>query len=254
MAILSAYYSTKGTTRPTNQDALIIRSADTDGGPLVMAAVCDGMGGRARGELASATAVRLLSEFENDLPPLLRKGYAFPALRGSIEAVIRRISLTLENYSENHGIKLGTTLTMLLLYAGHCVTANVGDSRIYAVGNDVRQLTRDHSVVQRGIDIGAIDPKEAWVDNRRNILYQCLGESEGLEPDILEQRVSPSDIFLLCSDGLWHYLDLETARQELCACLPGHGDGMQAKLSELAHRVMEQGETDNITAVAVGLV
>ena len=168
---------------------MIIRSAETDGGPLVMAAVCDGMGGRARGELASTTAVHVLSEwFENDLPQLLRQEYSFPALRGSVEMIIRRISLMLENYSDNRGIKLGTTLTMLLLYAGRCVTANVGDARIYAVGNEVRQLTQDHSAVQRGIDIDAIDPQEAWVDNRRNILYQCLGESDGLEPDILEQR------------------------------------------------------------------
>ena len=170
---------------------LIIPSTETDSGPLVMAAVFGGMGGSARRELASVTAVHVLSESFGICRSFCGRdmGYAFLALRGSIEAVIRRINLMLESYSEDHGIKLGTNLTMLLLYVGHCVTANVGDSRIYAVGDEVWQLTRDHSVVQRGIDIGAIDLQAAWVDNRRNILYQCLGESEDLELDILEQLV-----------------------------------------------------------------
>lgn len=255
MPVLSAYYSDRGTTRATNQDALIIRTAETNRGSLVMAAVCDGMGGRARGELASATAVHMLSEwFEDRLPLLLQEGFVFLALREAIEMIIREISLALENYSKYHDVELGSTLTMLLLYDGHCVTANVGDSRIYAIGKSVRQLTRDHSVVQRDVDSGAISTDDAKADKRRSVLYQCLGETSDLVPDILEQSVSSSDILLLCSDGFWHHLDWETAKEELCSCISEHDGVMGNKLAELAKRAMVKGETDNITAVAVRLV
>ena len=219
-----------------------------------MAAVCDGMGGRARGELASSTAVQELSEwFDDRLPLLFADGYDIVSLRAGIEFVIRRISSFIENYGQRHDVQIGTTLTMLILYDGHCVTANVGDSRAYAVGTTAFQMTKDHSVVQRDIDSGLLCPEAAETDKRRNILTQCLGETSSLSPDIVEQNVGLDVHFLLCSDGFRHKLPLQEMREVISECTDENGARLEKVLSVLAQRVMDRGETDNITAVCVRL-
>lgn len=252
MKVLLAHYSDRGTRRAVNEDALVIRTADTVRGVLVMAAVCDGMGGRSRGELASATAVTELSGwFEERLPLLLRDGYDFAVLRAGIEFIIRRISSLLENYGRQNNVTIGSTLTMLLLYNGHCVTANVGDSRIYALGGGARQLTRDHTLVQQEIDRGLLQPSQAETDKRRNVLTQCLGETASLAPDIIEQDVPPGTVFLLCSDGFRHCLAPQEMEEKLSAAAEVGSKALEDALSALARCAMARGETDNITAAAV---
>ena len=176
-------------------------------------------------------------------------------LRRGIELVLRRISTLLENHAARHRQDMGTTLTMLLLYDGHCVTANVGDSRIYEISRaDIRQLTKDHTLVQREADSGLLTPEQAETDRRRNILYQCLGETLGLAPDILEQDVRPDSVFLLCSDGFRHQLPPREMREALWKAAGKRRGGMEHALSTLARRAMDRGETDNITAVAVRMI
>lgn len=251
MRIQLAYYTDKGAKKPNNEDALVIRTADTAQGPLVLAAVCDGVGGMDRGELASAMAVRSLSEwFDEKLPMFLCGGYDFGMLRSGLEFELRRISRALEERCGGAG-SMGTTVTMLVWFGERCITANVGDSRTYEVGGTLCQLTKDHSLVQREIDLGALLPEEAEKDSRRNVLLQCLGRTSKLDPDIREWPVPDGALYLLCSDGFRHELQPEEISAELRACAPQGEEAMYNALGSLARRCIERGETDNITAVAV---
>lgn len=252
MRARTGYFTDKGTVKQVNEDSLLVRTADTVNGPLVLAAVCDGMGGLACGELASATVVRAFSAwFDDELPLLLDGGYDFVAIRSGIEYEIYRVSKVLEDYARGNGIRMGTTLTMALLYAGRCVTANVGDSRVYEFTDGLRQLTEDHSLVQRAIQTGLLRPEDAERDDRRNILTQCLGEPTNLAPDIREWETTPGTVYLLCSDGFRHELSPEELRSQVLAGTVGDDGAMSRVLEGLARTAMDRGETDNITAAAV---
>lgn len=246
-----AYFTDKGSKKAHNEDALAIRTADTIFGPLVLAAVCDGVGGMDKGELASSIAVRALSDwFDDRLPVFVRDGYDFFRLRSGLEYEIRSISKDLFRYSKQNGIRMGTTLAALLYFDGHCITANVGDSRVYAVGGKLRQLTEDHSLVQKEINEGKLKPEDAAFYDRRNVILQCLGMAAKLEPDISEW-VLPENTYLLCSDGFYHELRSEEISAELMASAPRGESSVQHTLEELSKRCMGRGETDNITAVVV---
>ena len=252
MRARTGYFTDKGTVKQVNEDSLLVRTADTVNGPLVLAAVCDGMGGLACGELASAAVAQAFSAwFDEELPLLLADGYDFVVIRSGIEYEIYRVSKALEDYARQSGIRMGTTLTLALLYAGRCVTANVGDSRVYALNDRLRQLTEDHSLVQRDVQTGLLRPEDAERDDRRNILTQCIGDSAHLAPDVREWETAPGTVYLLCSDGFRHELTPEELRAHVRAGAGGDGGGMSRVLEGLARTAMDRGETDNITAAAV---
>lgn len=251
MDIKVAYFSDRGVIRKVNEDALVIRTAETKDGMLGIFAVCDGMGGRYRGELASSFTVRRLSEwFEEQLPVILRDGYDFLKLSDGIKFVLRNISSVVEKNARQKSVKMGSTCALLFLYGKYCVTANVGDSRVYFVDKEIQQLTKDHSAVQREIDSGVLSPDQAEKARGRNIILQCLGETATLSPDVVEQKVPENAMYLICSDGFRHRL----APQEILHVLSqtkGQGEEkMQEALSALAKTAMDRGETDNITAIA----
>ena len=249
-----AYFSDKGNTREVNQDALVIRTEKTDVGPLVMAAVCDGVGGMSRGEVASSYVAHSLSEwFEHKLPGLLSEGYSFASVKAGIEYIIRKMSREVETFADMRQCQMGTTLSLLLLVDGHCVTANVGDSRIYEInGEGITQLTRDQSFVQRQVDLGNLTFEQAQTDDRRNILLQCVGVSAGLVPEIAERDASLGTAYLICSDGFRHKLSQEEIGAGIWqAATSGGRERMNGKLAEMARLCMSRGETDNITAAVV---
>lgn len=252
MEIRFAYYTDKGIRKPNNEDALVIRTASTVRGPLLMAAVCDGVGGMDRGELASSMTVRALSEwFDEKLPLFLCDGFDFVMLRSGLEFAILQINRSLQEQANRSGGRMGTTVTMLILFEGRCVTVNVGDSRTYAIGDTIRQLTKDQSLVQREIDLGHLAEADAEKDQRRNVLLQCLGATPKVVPDIREWADGPGAIYLLCSDGFRHALTPAELRDELSANAAKGEEAMFRTLESMAKRCMERGETDNITAIAL---
>lgn len=252
MGIQIAYYTDKGTRKQTNEDSLVVRTATTSRGDVVLAAVCDGMGGLNRGELASSTIVQALSEwFEEKLPGLIEPGYDFLALKSGIEFEIRRQSGRIENYASQRGLRLGTTLTMILIVEGRLITANVGDSRVYEVRDYLRQLTKDHSLAQREVDRGTLRIEDMERYEHRNVLTQGIGDSANLLPDIKEESLCTDAVYLLCSDGFRHELSQEEIQSALSASAGKGEKNMTKTLEKLAQKAMSRGETDNITAVAV---
>ena len=128
---------------------------------------------------------------------------------------------------------------------------NVGDSRAYAISNQVYQLTKDQSLVQQQIDLGRVRPEDAERHPQRNVLLQCIGASEEVLPDFYRGTVLPGPLFLLCSDGFRHKI----SEQELFMQLNPSGlvneEKMKERLVYLTELVKSRMEMDNISAVAI---
>ena len=116
MKFTTANYTDIGTRKKTNQDSMLIMQADTDMGPVLMASVCDGMGGLAKGEVASTAMVRMLSNwFQTELPTLLSKGLPADQLRDSWERLVTEASHKISAYGSQIRVDMGTTAVVLLI-------------------------------------------------------------------------------------------------------------------------------------------
>ena len=193
----------KGKVRADNQDAYFAgRISDS----TVFAVVCDGMGGANAGSVASENAVRHISEY-------IIKSYRNEMSADELETLVRNavISANIELYDMSVNDPslsgMGTTAVIALVKEDGAVIANVGDSRIYLVNEEIRQLTRDHSVVQSLVESGKITPEDAKVHPRKNVITRAVGAEENVTPDSAVIKLSDGDSLLLCTDGLSNYLD-----------------------------------------------
>lgn len=161
MRVIAAAETDAGICKPINQDGYCIKIAQTPAGQVALAAVCDGMGGLEKGELASATAVRAFSAwFDQTLPGLLPE-LDWMRVSEMWRAMIHDVDVRLHEYGAAHGLELGTTVTAILIYGGKYLIAHVGDTRVYEVGGVLRQLTEDHTVVEREVQAGLLTPEAA---------------------------------------------------------------------------------------------
>ncbi len=241
----------KGIKKAINQDAYCIKCAQTDGGEVAMMVICDGMGGLKNGEVASATAVAAFSEwFDKELPKEL------PNLQSSAivsiwEKMIMGLNQKLWKYGCETGEPLGTTLTaIIILENGDYVIGHVGDSRVYNITSDgLIQLTNDHSLVGQEVKRGVLTKEEAAVHPKKNILLQCLGVSEFIEPEILEGKFPQEASVLLCSDGFRHML----LEEEMFHLLQNNSINTEKEITELLLTMIalnkKRGEIDNISAI-----
>lgn len=193
----------KGKVRTANQDAYFAgRIADS----AAFAVVCDGMGGANAGNVASENAVRHISEY-------IVKSYRDSMNPDELEKTVRNAvtSANIELYdmsvSDAALYGMGTTAVIALIKGEDAVIAHVGDSRIYLVNSEIRQLTRDHSVVQSLVESGKISPEDAKVHPRKNVITRALGAEEAVAVDSAVIKLSEGDTLLLCTDGLNNYLD-----------------------------------------------
>lgn len=243
-----------GRVRETNQDRLCCRQAYYGKIPVVLGAVCDGMGGLSHGELASGeVAGRLNQWFSRTLPDLLDKGETDEVILNQLEQVILQANLYLYEYGVDNETSLGTTATVFVGIGNRCLIVHVGDSRVYLLrGGKFLQLTKDHSLVQREIDEGRLKPEEAENSPHQNVLLQCIGAVSEVYPQKLVGMVEPGDAFLLCSDGFRHVLTGE----EIAACLMENGgltsiEKGEQRLRSIVDLNRERGETDNISAILI---
>ena len=166
MRVIAAAETDAGICKPINQDGYCIKIAQTPAGQVALAAVCDGMGGLEKGELASATAVREFSAwFDQTLPGLLPE-LDWMRVSEMWRAMIHDVDVRLHEYGAAHGLELGTTVTAMLIYGGKYLIAHVGDTRVYEVGGVLRQLTEDHTVVEREVQAGLLTPEAAEPGSR----------------------------------------------------------------------------------------
>lgn len=255
MKYLTAYHTDVGLKKTTNQDSLIIQQAMCDCGPVLMAAVCDGLGGLQKGEVASAAAVRALSDwFMYILPGVLENGMRITDCRESLEKLIASLNSNIRQYGKRNGCELGTTMDMLLLIANKYYIFHVGDCRTYYMGHNLIQLTKDQTYVQQQMDMGAMTPEQARQDRMRNTLLQCIGASEKIEIDFMEGVYAINDAFLICCDGFRHVIEPSEIE---AAVRPSDGwneEEMHNALIMLTELNKSRKEKDNITALLVAAV
>ena len=212
MGFLSIAHSDVGIKKDTNQDSVLIKQASTDYGEVLLSVICDGMGGLAKGEVASAALIRAFSEwFEKELSFILyeerqAKEINYNSLQKSWNELIDQVNHRIADYGAGFHAPCGTTLVALLLIDHQYYIVNVGDSRTYILNESLHQITRDQTYVQREMDEGRMTPEEARNHPQRNVLLQCVGASQVVIPDFYQGEYQKDEVFILCSDGFRHLI------------------------------------------------
>ncbi len=238
-----------GMKRSLNEDNF---SADIYDGTAV-ALVCDGMGGANAGEVASRMACKL---FVKDIVPKLRDikasyidgddkseriGSAISEACSAANAEVWKSSKSSPDLSG-----MGTTMSGCIIDGDTLWTFNVGDSRVYHFdGENIRQLTVDHSFVQTLINEGKITEEEALTHPNRNVILRALGVAERVECDVVHSSVEKG-CYLICSDGLSNYFD----RDEFVSVMSSERT-LAEKAEALVSFANGSGGADNITVVLV---
>ncbi|MCD7755958.1 MAG: serine/threonine-protein phosphatase [Firmicutes bacterium] len=249
MRMQGTVWTDQGNFRPSNQDSCLLKIADTAQGTVCLAAVCDGMGGLEKGELASAEAIRALDEwFCTQLPALLAQGLPEQTLMEQWNRIIWQVNGRLRDFGERSALQLGTTVTAMLIAKGMLYLMQVGDCRAYLLtGLRADLLTQDQTMAFREFLAGHISAEQLRDDPRQSYLTQCVGVGMP-EPEFLMHVCPAEGSFLLCSDGFYHKLYLQEL-QELGA-LERISD-IGAYLGLLGQACRQRGEKDNMTAVVV---
>lgn len=252
MNFLTAFHTDVGIKKKTNQDSLLIQQAQTQIGNVLLAVICDGMGGLAKGEVASACMIQAFSDwFRNQLPPMLSAGLQPEALRASWEQLVSVVNQRITNYSISNNVSMGTTCAALLIINNTYYIMNIGDSRIYLISDNIYQLTKDQTYVQREIDAGRMTYEESLRDPQRNVLLQCVGASSVIEPDFFMGDVQINQCYMLCCDGFRHVVSPQELFQYLNPAAAENTDAMQRNMVYLTELNKQRRETDNITVALI---
>ena len=231
----------RGRVRTDNQDAYFAGKITDD---AVFAVVCDGMGGANAGNVASELAVRHISEY---VIRSYRDGMDMTDTEKTLKNAIVSANISLYDKAVNNAelAGMGTTAVAAFVKDGTAVIAHVGDSRIYLVNGEIKQLTRDHSVVQSLIESGKITPEDAKVHPRKNVITRALGAEENVAVDSDCLNLSNGDTLLLCSDGLTNFLEDKDILRVF------QNNDISAVAEKLVETANENGGGDNITVVTV---
>ncbi len=222
-----------GLVRGHNEDSFLMRP------PLF--AVCDGMGGHAAGEVASAIAVQTIA---NEAPTTADDVLLGAAVESANIAVIRGA----EEGAGKPG--MGCTASSCLIEKGRMAIAHVGDSRIYLLRNGTLvRVTHDHSYVEELVDSGQITPDEARTHPSRSIITRALGSDPDMYADHFTLEVSNGDRIILCSDGLSSMIpDSEIEAVAVSSATP------QQAADNLVASALTAGGLDNVTVVVVDVL
>ena len=251
---MSAFGRTdKGKRRSNNEDDLALVDL-TEGRALpdqsaehlrvgergVLLAVCDGVGGRRAGEVASGLALEVLSEEMESLTPTCPKRDLF---RAAVEKVNVRVWQQARTDSPLEG--MATTLTAAVVCHQRAILAHVGDSRAYFLrGDRIRQITRDQSFFESLIEAGAINEEEAAQSPYRNVILQAIGRKKSVEVALDAVELWLGDLLLLCTDGLSEKVRPAEMAERLATL------GLREAVESLIALANERGGEDNITALA----
>ncbi len=242
-----------GMVRTNNQDSAFsffsaARSAfeRPDFGLFVVA---DGMGGHHDGEKASALAARAVGAYLMDKigMSLLQGDERYnevPITEAMSDAVLKANADVVQKVPDG-----GTTCTAVMVIGDMAYIAHVGDSRAYFVQREkVERLTRDHSLVERLIELEQLTREEAEDHPQKNVLYRALGQTDTIEVDTLTRRLPPRSRILICSDGLWNQVDDAKIRDVINL----HPNPQEA-CSELVKLANNSGGLDNVTVILLQL-
>ncbi|MCC8080665.1 MAG: Stp1/IreP family PP2C-type Ser/Thr phosphatase [Lachnospiraceae bacterium] len=228
-----------GIRREMNQD-YFFSSEEPVGSLPNLFIVADGMGGHRAGELASRCAVETMAFSA-------RTAQETDTI-GILTACVTQANAGLNQYAKEHPETrgMGTTIVAAVLNGRRLTTINVGDSRLYLIGDRIRQITRDHSLVQEMVRMGEMDEESARVHPDKNIITRAVGVAPFVDIDIFESDVEPGERILLCSDGLTNMVTDE----EILRILNEDRD-LDTKTEDLVELANHNGGRDNITVIII---
>ena len=248
-----SYYTDIGVKRKSNQDSLALVKAQTNFGEVLLAAVCDGMGGYSMGELTSKYCIQtLVAWYKKRFPEILyrEKNQMENRIHDELFSLIRQMNMDLVLYGRKHHENLGSTLTCLIFADGRYYCVHVGDSRAYEIGRMIRQITDDQSMVAEEVRKGILTEEEARTDRRKNLLTHSIGITMDIKPLFYSGTMVKNTLYLLCSDGFWHLVREGDIRRYLDPSSIEDNTMLRMHLNYLTQQMMDRGEKDNITVVS----
>lgn len=228
-----------GLKRKINQDYVF--SSEMQVGKLPnLFIVADGMGGHKAGDYASREATKIIIEaIENS-----QESSPVKLIRTAIELANKSL---LEKAKESEDYTgMGTTMVVATITEECLYVANVGDSRLYIINDEITQITKDHSLVEEMVRLGGIDEEAAKYHPKKNVITRAVGGAEEIEIDFFEIKLMPGDVILMCSDGLTNMLDDE----EIKLIIEKQRDVIE-KAEELVNAANQNGGRDNITVTII---
>ena len=238
-----------GRVRSLNEDSVEVR---VQSGLVLLA---DGMGGYKAGEVASGMAVELIgSGLHEDWLLACSRGIGGQPLREQAHHLVRehiaRANRAIFDRAQSDTAcsGMGTTLVLALFYDNVVTVAHIGDSRMYRLrGEELSQVTRDHSLLQEQIDSGILTPQQARNSLNKNLVTRALGVDESVEAEVKSYAVEPGDVYLLCSDGLNDMVEDDAIR----GLLVEHVEQPETAATRLVDAANEGGGRDNVTVALV---
>ncbi|MEE1516465.1 MAG: Stp1/IreP family PP2C-type Ser/Thr phosphatase [Lachnospiraceae bacterium] len=229
-----------GVRRNTNQDYAYVSEQNVGNLPNILI-VADGMGGHKAGEVASELAVNAVLES-------IKQNESKDKITIIEEAIAKANEKVLNMATSDEKFKgMGTTLVVATLENDILYVANVGDSRLYLIDNDdIRQITRDHSLVQEMVSLGELDKESARTHARKNVITRAIGVNEKIIADFFEVDISENTKILLCSDGLSNMVEDSQINDIVKECAGKTLEDTVHKLIDIAN---ENGGLDNIAVV-----
>ncbi|HWT26701.1 MAG TPA: Stp1/IreP family PP2C-type Ser/Thr phosphatase [Mobilitalea sp.] len=203
--------------------------------------VADGMGGHNAGDYASRFCVECFTQKirESELPSPV----------AMIETAIKETNDNLRSKAQEQAELegMGTTFVVATIFDKEMYVANIGDSRLYVIGKEMKQITEDHSLVEAMVKTGELDREEARVHPNKNIITRALGANATVQPDFFEVNLEDEDIVLMCSDGLTNMLEDEMIEK----IIREHSDNMEAAAEALVKSANQNGGKDNIAVIII---
>ena len=234
-------FTDTGKIRDMNQDAFKTGFFKEGG---AWAVVCDGMGGVSGGQVASEICI-------NEVSSHIEKGYrkimSMKSVKNLLVSAITAANIKIfETADENKDyFGMGTTVVALVILNGFAAVAHVGDSRAYFIGDEIKQITRDHSVVQYLVDTGRITKEAAKNHPDRNVITRAVGVNPEVDIDVDIIPINEGETILICTDGLYEYI----SDSQMFQIIKESESEEPAK--ELLDMANEAGGKENITVVTV---
>lgn len=234
----------KGLVRENNQDAYAVGELP---GEVAWAVVCDGMGGAAGGNIASALAVKVISD---KITSSYNEKMRDSSIKNLLDSAITAANIEVYDmaYSRPDLKGMGTTVVAVVVRDNVAHIAHAGDSRAYIVNKDgVEQITVDHSLVQNLVDRGEITKEEAEHHPNKNVITRALGVDKRIDVDFSEVDLQENETLILCTDGLSNCVNNAEIADDI-------KDGQYYAFADrLIKRANKNGGNDNITVVAIAI-
>lgn len=231
-----------GEKRQINQDYVFCEENSVGSLPNLFI-VADGMGGHNAGDFASRFSVQAFTDRLKENGQKTPIGLMSDALQQTNDLLL----LEAENNEDLQG--MGTTFVVATIIDDILYVANIGDSRLYVIGDEMKQITEDHSLVEEMVKTGEIERKDARFHPNKNIITRALGANKAVQPDYFEVNLKKDDMVLMCSDGLSNMMD----DVEILSIVKEFSDDLETAAKTLVNRANENGGKDNISIVIVKL-